>query len=96
MGAVGFRRAWQGPSPGCLPTRHDQGRINLPTTIERLLDSVDWTLIQHDKIPDSDLPYVTHTGHIYIGPFRLDCVILSDGRRIFTEDSVTRLLGGGE
>lgn len=63
--------------------------------IERMLDTVDWKPIIHryDIIPDTGIPYATHTGVLRIGDIELECVVLNTGERLFTEESLRRFFG---
>lgn len=67
--------------------------------MERLLDQVEWREVfegwqeddMHDKIP-LDPPVATHEGILTIGPFKLRCYKLSNGKRVIHADDVEKLL----
>lgn len=57
------------------------------TPIDMMLDSVEWKPCDPPAEP-TDLPYATHTGVLKFGEFALECVVLSNGQRIFTAESL--------
>lgn len=62
-------------------------------------DKVKWKPVKPPRNAKSlKMPYVTHTGTTTIGAgktgtFTLDCVTLSDGKRLITKESFERLFG---
>ncbi len=40
----------------------------------------------------NDVPYATHTGVLVIGPCRIDCARLSNGKAVITEDGLRQFL----
>ena len=64
------------------------------TPIDIALDRVDWIPIEHDAVDDgSGIPYATHSGVLRFGGVELECHTLSNGLRVFTEESVMKFLG---
>jgi hypothetical protein len=49
---------------------------------------------QNDSIP-SALPFSMFRGHIKIGDMELECHVLNDERRVFTQREVVRVISGG-
>lgn len=66
------------------------------TAIEVIMDSIEWTAVHAPAPDDPSLPYVTHEGTLRIGDAELKAYRLSNGQRIFSEESVERFIGGGE
>jgi hypothetical protein len=60
--------------------------------IDQILDAITWEPIAN-TLPTSGLPYVTHRGLLTIGSCELECLQLSDGQRIFTEESLLKFFG---
>lgn len=62
------------------------------TPIEQLLSQVEW--IEGEAQPNPQgLPYATHFGEMVIGPMRLRCYQLNDGRRLFDADDLKAFFG---
>lgn len=60
--------------------------------IEQMLDAVQWEAVESTP-STTGLPHVTHRGILNIFGHELDCFVLSDGRRIFMEESIMRFFG---
>lgn len=54
--------------------------------IDKLLDEVQWAEIEPPTNLADPLPYVTHEGILEIGPYKLRCLQLSSGQRVFDSD----------
>ena len=68
----------------------------MKSSIDYLLDAVEWTPCdRHEDATDESIPYATHTGQLKIGSAVLDCAMLSNGIRVFTEESILRAFGVG-
>ena len=61
--------------------------------IDHILDALDWTPVPFSGEPASDLPHVTHRGFLRIGEHELECLQLSNGMRVFTEESLKKFPG---
>lgn len=64
----------------------------MTTSIELMLDALDWRKV--DKPADlnpGDL-YATHEGTLMIGPLALRCYVLNDGRRLVDSRDVDWLM----
>ncbi len=64
----------------------------MKTPIEILLDRIDWA--KTEGVGESGLPYETHRSILQIGNIELECVQLSNGQRVFTEESLERAMPG--
>lgn len=78
--------------PVALATAHiksNRRMARLP--IEKLLDGVEWTECEATDAGGT-MPYATHTGVLRLGAgLELDVARLSDGRRVITEGSLSKI-----
>ena len=61
--------------------------------IDDILNNLTWEPVPREGERASDLPHVTHRGVLRIGSRELECLQLSNGQRIFTEESLMKFLG---
>lgn len=61
--------------------------------IARRAASARWA--KKSEAPNSDLPYSMFRGTVGFGPTELECHVLSDGKRVFTQREIVRILSGG-
>lgn len=62
-------------------------------SIDEMLDRVQWTAIPGaDGVEVGDVPHATHTGVLEIGPCRMECARLSNGKAVITEDGMRQFL----
>ncbi len=66
------------------------------TPVEKLFDSAEWSAETHAAPADLEtgMLYAVREGKLRIGAAVLDCVVLNDGTRVFTADSLARFFGG--
>ena len=57
-------------------------------SVEKLLDSLDWTALPEPERTDG--LYATHEGVLEIGDLHLRCYTLNNGQRIFDADDIHR------
>ena len=62
--------------------------------MDDILNNLTWEPVGWSGEP-SDLPHVTHRGILRIGNQELECFQLSNGQRIFTEESLMKFFGRG-
>jgi hypothetical protein len=62
------------------------------TPIERMLNEVEYKPVAPPE-EIGTLPYVTHEGIMMLGEIELEVFVLSDGRRIISEDSLVKFFG---
>jgi hypothetical protein len=67
--------------------------MNAKTPMEAMLDSVSFIPTNLEK-PESDLPYVTHTGVLKIGNISIEVLVLSNGQRVITEEEMNKFFNG--
>lgn len=65
----------------------------MKTPIDTLLDTIEFKPVDINGEIDRTIPYVTHCGTLSIGGNELDVIVLNDGRRIITEDSLCKFFG---
>lgn len=63
--------------------------------MDAIMDTVEWRPVPPPDDFDG-LPYPTHEGTLRIGKCELQCIVLSNGMRIFTEESVLRFFAVAE
>jgi hypothetical protein len=69
------------------------------TPIEMMLDGTEWIMVEpptDEEIKDAQstgVPYVTHIGTLNIMGSELVCCQLSNGQRVFTEESIMKFFG---
>lgn len=64
------------------------------TPIEKAMSEIDLTPTGAQP-NDESLPYATHTGIMKIGEIEIEVNVLNDGRRIISEDALTKIFGYG-
>lgn len=62
-------------------------------SLDAILDGLEWTLVPFDGATASDLPHVTHRGVLRIGDSELECLQLSNGKRVITDESLNKFFG---
>ncbi|PRH37745.1 hypothetical protein [Burkholderia gladioli] len=63
------------------------------TPAEAAMRDVQWRDLNSTPV-DSDLPYATHEGELYLGNERIRCYRLSNGQAIFHADDFLRVILG--
>ena len=65
------------------------------------LDRIEWKPVAPEQIAAREakfqidgLPYTTQHGTLDLGGFIIDVAVLNNGKRIFTEETLERFLGG--
>jgi hypothetical protein len=54
-------------------------------TIDMMLDGVQWVPLPPDPDRNHGLPWATHRGVLKIDTLDIECIQLSDGRRVISE-----------
>jgi hypothetical protein len=62
----------------------------MKSVIDKMLDSVDWTPVEHLPPPTYTELYATHVGVLTIGDFTFKCHVLSNGQRVIDADDLER------
>ena len=66
------------------------------TSIEFYMNKVDWKEIKPEpveRLEDAELiPFVTYEGTLELNGAKINCVQLSDGQRLITEDGIKAFL----
>ena len=62
--------------------------------VDMLLDQAEWEILPPQNVESDGLPVATHRGILRIGSFELECFQLSNGKRVFTEESLAKFFGG--
>lgn len=61
--------------------------------IDRMLDSVEWEKVEWPEKPEPGMLYATHRGVLKISDMQIECVVLNDGQRLFTEEGMKKFFG---
>lgn len=58
--------------------------------IDMMMDGVAWNAVPEDtgSGETNGLPHATHSGILEIGPLRIECLRLSDGRAVISEQGM--------
>lgn len=65
-----------------------------PSPFVGLLDRVEWKPCTAVPVTGGDgLPYATHEGTLVLGPYSIHVYQLSDGKRVFSEESIKAVFG---
>jgi hypothetical protein len=66
----------------------------MTTPIEKAMDAIEWAPVKLEFFDsDNELPYVTHSGVLSIGGFKIRVHQLSNGMRVIEEGDLAELLG---
>jgi len=71
-----------------------QGKLKPPTEVAPTLTAVETAPTElHPVIVTG--PYSMFRGELHLGPFAMECHVLNDHRRVFTQREIVKLLSGG-
>lgn len=67
----------------------------MTTPMDVMLNAVEWkeTVVDAEEMENDDIPWVTHSGVLNIGPASFRCYQLNDGTRILDADDVEAFFG---